>query len=197
MRNEWLGEDGEGEGRILRLQPSWRHAWAFLLLFLAASLIAVSWSHKYSFFTLTNAFEILGFEFALSFPLLIIVPGAVLCRAFFHVYNKYATMSDKYLRLHTGVLTMNSKVVEMETDTMLVVQVSQSPIDKIFNIGTLSIGRFSRRNFEVNIPGVRNPHKLLRVMKKRIKAARARKAKMNHDLLKGFVDEFEDGMEGE
>ena len=188
--DDWKDIDESEAVELLNLQPSWRYAWWYLLCFVGCSMFAISLSDDLDFLALTNNFSLLGFDFKITFPLLILPAAFFLFKAFFKVYNQYATMSDKTLRLHTGVLTLNAKIVEMETDTMLVVQCSQSPIDKLLSIGTVSIGRFSRKNMEVDIPGVLNPHANISVMKERIKAARERKAKLHHSMsLEMMVEE--------
>lgn len=100
-------------------------------------------------------------------------------------------MDHKLIRLHTGVMSFRHSVVEMEADTLLVVEVTQSPLERLLNIGTVSVGRFSRRNMEFSMPGVYNPKRIVKIMKKRIKAARLRKAKQGHKSLSEIHGEIE------
>jgi len=190
------GEPKEAE-KLLRLQPSWRYAWSQLLCFAISSAVVIALSDSSSWLVLSQSLDFGFGEFLVHLPILIFIPLIFLFKGFFRIYNTYATMSDKYLRLHTGMLTMNSRTVEMETDTMLVVQVSQSPIDRILNLGKVSVGRFSRKNLEVEIPGVEDPQTHLKVIKKRIKDARARKVKFNHELNQELEQYGEDLLEAE
>jgi hypothetical protein len=101
-------------------------------------------------------------------------------------------MGNKKLMYHTGCLTVNHRKVEMESDAMQVVQVTQTPMGKMLNYGTISVGRFSRKSLEFDIHGVSNPHKVLKKIKRKIKIARDQKLKANGPSSVVYEGEFDD-----
>lgn len=158
----------------LIITPSWGAAAHYLVAFALLSLISIQLSATIPSSVLSLQLPWKLSAVSLNVPLFLLPAAYVLFKGLCLVYGSYAEMNDKALRYHHGLFTLRHKVSEMETPSLLVIEYSQSLLGRLFDTGTVSVGRYSRKAMEFEIPGVRNPRACVRLMKKRIKAARER-----------------------
>lgn len=156
----------------LLIKRSWMSMPGQILSLVVLCLAGIYFSHRFHWSLLTGHLNLAGFSLAISLPLFIIPCLAVYIRVLYRINNSFALMDDQILCLYTGVWSLRKHTFEMETGSMLVASISQSPLERLLNVGTVSVGRFSRKMTELDIEGVRNPHKVVRQMKRRIHRAR-------------------------
>jgi len=162
------------ESKLEKIQISrcWRSMPMHIIFFLTCGYMSVPLSERFSGSVLVDTLQLPWFHLQISLPLFVIPSALFLFHGIFLVYNRYADMDDKILRLHTGVMSLRTDTIEMDIPTLQVVQVSQTPIQRLLGVGTLSVARFSRKNMEFYIQGVPSPNKLAKSIKRRIKKAR-------------------------
>lgn len=159
---------------VLVIRPSWRYVPGHLLLALVFGYLAVILSDRFPASVFVDHVGTPLGDFRIAVPIFLIPTLFIMLRAFYIINNQCATMDDENLRFYQGVLSLRRDLFEMETATMLVVSVSQSPLERLLGVGTVSVGRFSRKSMEIDIPGVSNPQKCVRTIKRRIRIARER-----------------------
>ncbi|MDD2943499.1 MAG: hypothetical protein PHC51_11115 [bacterium] len=162
----------ESDGSSIVICPSWRSIPGHMIAFTALCYMAVKLSAAFPMFVLQQKFPVGGYTLILSLPVFILPAAVILAHGFFRIYDQYAVMDNEHLTLHTGVLSFNHEVSVMETASMLVVLIKRSPIDALFGVGTVCVGRFSRKAMEMELPGVSNPYPTVRKIKSLIRAAR-------------------------
>jgi hypothetical protein len=172
------------------VQPGWMAQWPNFGLFFVSALAILAISLRFEALLIDFKLPLVGIT--VGIPYLLALPFFFIGKAIFKTCNIYATMGNKKLMYHTGCLTVNHRKVEMESDAMQVVQVTQTPMGKMLNYGTISVGRFSRKSLEFDIHGVSNPHKVLKKIKRKIKIARDQKLKANGPSSVVYEGEFDD-----
>jgi len=172
------------------IQPGWLAAWPNFALFIVTSLVVLALSLGFEALLIDYTIPLLGIT--VGVPYLLVLPFFFIGKAIYKTCNIYATMGNKKVVYHTGCLTLNHKKVELEADAMQVVQVTQTPMGKMLNYGTVSIGRFSRRSMEFDIHGVSNPQKVIKKIKRKIKIARDQKIKAGGPSAGIYEGEFDD-----
>lgn len=164
--------DDTESGSSIVICPSWRSLPGHMIGFAALCYMAVKLSAAFPIFVLQQKFPVGGYTLVLSLPVFILPAAAILAHGFFRIYDQYALMDNEHLTLHTGVLSFNHEVSVMETASMLVVLIKRSPIDALLGVGTVCVGRFSRKAMEMELPGVSSPYPTVRKIKSLIRAAR-------------------------
>lgn len=167
-------EPVDGEQYVIR--PSLRSEINNLILFALVSFLCIRISTAFPGSIVIIPLQFNSNYYTLYLPCLLLFPLGVLAGIFFRLNNRYAVIDEVCMTYYSGVCSFRCKAVEMETDTMLVVQISQTPFERLLNTGTLSIGRFSRKNMEVDMKGVGNPKHWVRIIKALIRDARRHKA---------------------
>lgn len=163
--------------RKLVFKRHWKSLGRHIALFPVMVLIAYQLSFNVPETISAIGIGLSSHELVFSIPASLLFPFLVIFHGWWKINDRYVEIDKNVLFLHKGCLSLRKQTVEMETETLLVVQCSQTAWERIMGLGTVSVGRFSRRALELDMPGIKHPHRIVKKLKKRIVLARKVKAK--------------------
>lgn len=164
--DEMLSADG------LLIRRSWRSLIYHWALFPVLGFLAVFLSDTLPWSVLENLFLFGNQGLVVTIPIFVLPLLILLLHALWKIYNDYLILDLKYLIYYRGNLSLAREMAEMEISRMQVITVKQSPMESLFDVGTVSVATFTRRNFEFDLEGVIHPHRLARIIKLAVRRAR-------------------------
>lgn len=124
---------------------------------------------------------ILGLNLHVALPLAMIPALVLLSRIHNKLNDSYLELEDGYVRLTRGACKLHRTQVEIPFESILFVELGQSIVERLFNVGSISVGRNPYENAEITLSGVSNPQRYTALIKERI--AQLRRAGATEDTL--------------
>lgn len=109
-------------------------------------------------------FEFNGVRINLSLPLAIFLPTGALLRGIYRIYNVRYAIGAHGIEARHGVLNLSQKVVRIRFEDIRAVEVKQSILDRLLDIGKVELSTAASSDIEVIIGGIAAPFNFRQVV---------------------------------
>lgn len=150
---------------VVVIPKAWRSeapsAFLFAILCPAAYYLTV-----YLPFTVVTGplFELQGMRINLSLPLAIFLPAAALFQGIYRIYNVRYAIGPRGIEARHGILNLSQRVVKIRFEDIRAVEVKQSLLDRLLDIGNVELNTAASGDSEVVMSGIAAPYNLRQVV---------------------------------
>lgn len=176
IRYNKVGDAKPEDNVTLILHRTWRSTWPYLLAFFVSCWLALRFSDSPEMLLPFN-FQMFGTQYELVLPIFSLLAAVSLARPLFLVYDDEHEISCHHLRSVAGICSLRKKRLEYSYDDLLGVEIDQTLIDRLLNVGQVSAGTAMRGGPEVKMEGLADPKTVGQFVTARIDAARMRSNK--------------------
>lgn len=124
---------------------------------LSLACIFLSWKFPWTIVT-GDLFSIGGYHVTLSLPILfLLLPCVVLSRMILRIYDVRYSIDPRGVQAQIGIVSMNQRVIRVRYEDIRTVEVSQSVMDRLLNIGRVDISTAASTGVEIYFSGIKAP----------------------------------------
>ncbi len=156
---------------VLRFERSWRSLIPQFLLFGVVLWIGLYVTAYVDQSIIVIPFAFNGEEFNIRFPIFVLILLFIIARPIIQLYDSFYEISDHHLRFTRGRFSIRRKSEEFAFEDLLGVQVTQSIIERILGVGTITVGS-KTADIHVKMEGIKNPEFYAKEVSKRIDSSR-------------------------
>lgn len=109
-------------------------------------------------------FEFDGVRVNLSLPLAIFLPAGALLRGIYRIYNVRYSIGLRGIEARHGVLNLSQRVVRIRFEDIRAVEVKQSILDRLLDIGKVELSTAASSDTEVIMSGIAAPYNFRQVV---------------------------------
>lgn len=109
-------------------------------------------------------FEFDGIRINLSLPLAIFLPAWALLRGIYRIYNVRYAIGARGIEARHGVLNLSQRVVRIRFEDIRAVEVKQSVLDRLLDIGKVELSTAASSDTEVVMTGIAAPFNFRQVV---------------------------------
>lgn len=153
----------------VELPRSWRSVFGETVLFFVLSALSISLSAEFPGSVYVKP---LG-PLAIHIPLLSLAPGALLLRILFLMYNSEHEITPTRVRTITGLCWIRRRLIEIEYELIMGVEIRQSAIDRLLGVGNIYVGTSMTGRPELSFDGILDAEHYANIIDSRAKMARS------------------------
>lgn len=140
--------------------PTWRSQLLPLVGFVATSILGVSCSQSkfFEWFIVSGKLiEIGGVNIYLTIPLLMFIPGFLLIRILFTLYNSRFIIDERGVEAQVGLVSLSLRQPRLRFEDIRGVEPKQTLLERVLGIGNVAVGSAMTFEAEIEMIGVPNP----------------------------------------
>ena len=138
--------------------PTWRSQIFLLIAFVILCLLTIQVSQMTNFAIISGPLLTIGdTTYLLSLPYLILIPGAILAKVLWVIYNSKYIVDERGVEAQVGLVSLNLRQPRLRYEDIRGVEPNQTIIERILGIGTVLIGSAMTSEVEISMKGVANP----------------------------------------
>jgi len=138
--------------------PTWRSQIFHLIGFFVLCLITIKVSSLTDYAIISGPLFSFGeTTIQLSLPYLILIPGALLGKVLWVIYNSKYIVDERGVEAQVGLVSLNLRQPRLRYEDIRGVEPNQTIIERILGIGTVLIGSAMTSEVEIAMRGVANP----------------------------------------
>jgi len=138
---------------------AWRSEISTAVAFILLCPVAYALTVYLPFTVITGPLiEIQGMVINLSLPLAIFIPAGVLFQGLYRIYNVRYLIDPRGLEARHGILSPNQMIVRIRFEDIRAMDVQQSVIDRLLDIGKMNISTAASSDVEIVMTGIGAPY---------------------------------------
>ena len=157
--------------KVIHLKRNWRSLIPHFVLFLVIVFVGVLVTENVPAATVTLMLPIEGDAVTVDLPIFLLFALIALARPVVLLFDSHYQLSEHHLRINRGQLSIWRRRQEFAFEDLLGVQVSQSLLDRVLGVGTITVGTKTAA-LDVVMRGLAKPQAVADQVARRIDASR-------------------------
>jgi uncharacterized membrane protein YdbT with pleckstrin-like domain len=144
--------------RSLVIKRSWRSQWRRLLIYFALCAAAIFLSAYFPKSIIQGRlFTIGGQDIILVLPLFALMPLYGLLNLLYPVFDATLTLDNRGIETRIGIISLKQDTTRIRYEDIRSIDKMQTLVERILNVGTISIGTAATAGVEILFDGVAQP----------------------------------------